>query len=68
MPTTRRSTASDAAPADPVGIVRARADALYRAANERFLGMDEGALADWLVTELERAGVAERRDGALVAR
>jgi len=41
---------------------------LYRAANERFLGMDEGALADWLVKELERAGVAERRDGALLAR
>jgi len=41
---------------------------LYRAANERFLGMHEAALADWLVRELERAGVAERRDGALVAR
>jgi len=34
MPTTRRSTAPDAAPADPVAIVRARADALYRAAVE----------------------------------
>jgi hypothetical protein len=34
MPTTRRSAAADAAPADPVAIVRARADALYRAAVE----------------------------------
>ena len=34
MPTTRRSAAPDAAPADPVAIVRARADALYRAAVE----------------------------------
>jgi hypothetical protein len=33
MPTTRRS-APDAAPADPVAIVRSRADALYRAAVE----------------------------------
>src|SRR5512138_2245853 len=34
MPTTRRSAAPDAAPADPVAIVRARADAVYRAAIE----------------------------------
>ena len=34
MPTTRRSAAPDAAQADPVAIVRARADALYRAAVE----------------------------------
>jgi hypothetical protein len=34
MPTTRRSNAPDAAPADPVAIMRARADALYRAAIE----------------------------------
>jgi hypothetical protein len=34
MPTTRRSAAPDAAPADPIAIVRARADALYRAAIE----------------------------------
>jgi hypothetical protein len=34
MPTTRRSAASDAAPADPIAVVRARADALYRAAVE----------------------------------
>ena len=34
MPTTRRSPANDAAPADPVVVVRARADALYRAAIE----------------------------------
>ena len=34
MPTTRRPAAPDAAPADPVAIVRARADALYRAAIE----------------------------------
>jgi hypothetical protein len=34
MPTTRRPAAPDAAPADPVAMVRARADALYRAAIE----------------------------------
>jgi hypothetical protein len=34
MPSTRRSAASDAAPVDPVANVRARADALYRAAIE----------------------------------
>lgn len=34
MPTTRRPAARDAAPADPIAIVRARADALYRAAIE----------------------------------
>lgn len=34
MPTTRRPAAPDAAPADPVAVVRARADALYRAAIE----------------------------------
>jgi hypothetical protein len=34
MPTARRSSASDAVVADPVAIVRTRADALYRAAIE----------------------------------
>jgi hypothetical protein len=34
MPTTRRSAAADAAPLDPVASLRARADALYRAAIE----------------------------------
>jgi hypothetical protein len=34
MPTTRRPAAPDAASADPIAIVRARADALYRAAIE----------------------------------
>ena len=34
MPTSRRTAAPEAAPADPVAIVRARADALYRAAIE----------------------------------
>jgi len=38
---------------------------LYREANARFLGMTPTALADWLVAELVRAGVA-RRDGALL--
>ena len=33
---------------------------LYREANRRFLGMEPNALASWLVTELERAGVARR--------
>ena len=40
---------------------------LYRAANQRFLGLDPDALAAWLVKELERAGVARREHGALVA-
>ncbi|WP_332670403.1 MBL fold metallo-hydrolase [Aromatoleum sp.] len=39
---------------------------LYREANERFLGMTPDALADWLVAELVRAGVA-RRDGDRLA-
>ena len=34
MPTTRRPPIHDAAPADPVAVVRSRADALYRAAIE----------------------------------
>jgi hypothetical protein len=34
MPTTRRPPSTDAAPIDPVAVVRARADALYRAAIE----------------------------------
>lgn len=40
---------------------------LYRAANERFLGMKPEALTAWLVVELERAGVARREGGELVA-
>ena len=40
---------------------------LYREANRRFLSMEPNALASWLVTELERAGVARREHGALVA-
>ena len=35
---------------------------LYREANRRFLGMEPNALASWLVTELERAGVARRAE------
>lgn len=38
---------------------------LYRIANERFLGLSPEALANWLVGELERAGVA-RREGELL--
>lgn len=41
---------------------------LYRDANARFLGMSDEALAQWLVGELERAGVAEREGDMLVAR
>lgn len=41
---------------------------LYREANARFLGLAPEALADWLVGELERAGVARREGGALLAR
>ncbi|MDD3674086.1 MULTISPECIES: MBL fold metallo-hydrolase [Thauera] len=40
---------------------------LYREANRRFLGLTPDALAAWLVKELERAGVARREHGALVA-
>jgi len=40
---------------------------LYRTANARFLGLDADALAAWLVKELERAGVARREHGMLVA-
>lgn len=40
---------------------------LYREANRRFLGLDADALAGWLVKELERAGVARREHGMLVA-
>ena len=40
---------------------------LYREANARFLDMDPDALTGWLVTELERAGVARRQGDALVA-
>lgn len=38
---------------------------LYREANARFLGLSPQALADWLVADLVRAGVA-RRDGDLL--
>jgi glyoxylase-like metal-dependent hydrolase (beta-lactamase superfamily II) len=40
---------------------------LYRDANARFLGLAPDALADWLVAELTRAGVARREGGRLVA-
>ncbi len=40
---------------------------LYRDANARFLGMTLDALAVWVVAELERAGVARRQGGALIA-
>lgn len=40
---------------------------LYREANARFLGLAPDALASWLVGELERAGVAHREGGELVA-
>ncbi|MBR0566962.1 MBL fold metallo-hydrolase [Azoarcus sp. L1K30] len=40
---------------------------LYREANARFLGLGAEALADWLVRELERAGVAHREGVDLVA-
>ncbi len=40
---------------------------LYREANERFLDMTPDALADWLVAELVRAGVARRDGDRLVA-
>ncbi|MDI3514546.1 MAG: hypothetical protein PWP40_1775 [Rhodocyclaceae bacterium] len=40
---------------------------LYREANRRFLGLSPDALAGWLVKELERAGVARREHGMLVA-
>lgn len=40
---------------------------LYREADRRFLGLGAEALADWLVGELERAGLARREGGALLA-
>ncbi|AYH42226.1 MBL fold metallo-hydrolase [Azoarcus sp. DN11] len=40
---------------------------LYREANARFLGLAPDALADWLVGELTRAGVARREGNLLVA-
>jgi glyoxylase-like metal-dependent hydrolase (beta-lactamase superfamily II) len=40
---------------------------LYREANARFLGLSPVALADWLVGELLRAGVARREGDLLVA-
>lgn len=42
--------------------------ALFRVANERFLERSPDALAQWLVAELERAGIAERQGACLVAR
>lgn len=54
-----RSMAIDALPAHLASAP------LYREANARFLGLTPEALADWLVGELTRAGVA-RRDGALL--
>ncbi|ANQ83486.1 MBL fold metallo-hydrolase [Azoarcus olearius] len=39
---------------------------LYRSANARFLGLEAQALADWLVAELLRAGVARREGETLV--
>jgi glyoxylase-like metal-dependent hydrolase (beta-lactamase superfamily II) len=40
---------------------------VYREINARWLGMTPGALAEWLAAELERAGVARRAEGRLVA-
>ncbi|NMG30273.1 MBL fold metallo-hydrolase [Aromatoleum evansii] len=40
---------------------------LYREANARFLGLAPETLADWLVAELTRAGVARREGELLVA-
>jgi glyoxylase-like metal-dependent hydrolase (beta-lactamase superfamily II) len=39
---------------------------LYREANARFLGLSAEALADWLVGELVRVGVARREGGRLL--
>ena len=36
--------------------------------NARYLGYDEEALADWLATDLVRAGVLQEDDGLLIAR
>jgi glyoxylase-like metal-dependent hydrolase (beta-lactamase superfamily II) len=40
---------------------------VYRELNARYLGMAPTALAEWLAGELERAGVARRESGRLVA-
>lgn len=39
---------------------------ILRHVNREFLGLAPAAFADWLVTDLERARAAERRDGDLV--
>jgi glyoxylase-like metal-dependent hydrolase (beta-lactamase superfamily II) len=39
---------------------------ILRDINERFLHLAPQALADWLVTDLERAGALRREDGAIV--
>lgn len=56
-----RSMEIDALPAHLASV------ALYREANARFLGLTPEALADWLVGELTRAGVARREGELLVA-
>jgi len=40
---------------------------LYREANRRFLGLSPDALASWLVSDLQRAGVARRTGDLLLA-
>ncbi len=40
---------------------------LYREANARFLGLSAEQLADWLVADLTRAGVARSEDGKILA-
>lgn len=39
---------------------------LLRITNQRFLQMEDAALADWIVNQLERAKVARREDGYLL--
>ena len=53
-------------PLDSLPAHLARVD-LFREANRRFLGLSADALADWLVAELQRAGVAKIREKCLVA-
>jgi glyoxylase-like metal-dependent hydrolase (beta-lactamase superfamily II) len=42
------------------------ANSLYRDINVRFLGLGKQELADFLTSDLEKAGAIERKDGAIV--
>jgi glyoxylase-like metal-dependent hydrolase (beta-lactamase superfamily II) len=45
-----------------------QANTLYGDLNERYLGLERQALADYLVSDLEKAGAIAREDGTIVPR